>query len=303
MADQEIILEQDTIYIPAPPDFLCDLPAIPKIPCITLPGGIDICANIDIEKPPSDCAVTTDVLGLLNTALAPLNPLMLTIQLVQAIIDAVIAIPESIITLDPTLPFERVADLLEAFVNFLGLLPAFSLPALLMDLVGFFLALFQCVLSFLVSIRDQFELIARTLLSASPTDAEFGFGLDALANAKLEKILSCAEAELNFQMSLFSDSFQTGVMGMLTIFLNFLDMFLKVASIIPGLQDQATELSDTIDFLTDPGNAPTLEVLDPLIESLEVVVDILTVINNLLNANLGDIEQELTDMEQAYGES
>jgi len=256
--------------------------------CLTLPGGLKICSIPSFELPQSPCEALMALLRQINSALVPLSPLLMVIELVQAVIDAVMSIPQSIIELDPALPIKKIIILVEKFVAIMGILPIFSLFQMIKDLVGFILSLFECIISFLEAIRDQIELLTSAVAIA-----------DSGSRYDLKLVLDCNKVNIEFQFEAFADGFGN-ILGILSIFMKFFDMFTSAATWFMDVvgaqcsqeqQDAVTDIGAIFDTLTSTN--PALDTLDTLIAAISQVVNILTIINSIFT--IGDMVQAGTD--------
>jgi len=124
--------------------------------CIRVPGGVTLCASPPgiIAPPPDELAQY--LMGSANAALAPLNPIFDLINAIVSIKDALLAIP----TFDfPTL-LEAVETLTESITNLASVVPAVSVPVLILDMMTMLLKYLQGTLDKLEAMLEQEQRIA-----------------------------------------------------------------------------------------------------------------------------------------------
>ncbi|RTL27579.1 MAG: hypothetical protein EKK55_05965 [Rhodocyclaceae bacterium] len=113
-------------------------------PCVTLPGGIEICAQqIELGDP---SAILRSFLSQINTALAPLGPIFLIIEVVITIKDVIEAVPKLIgPPPDPEKFFKALAKLIELIGELVGIAPQLSVPKMVKQIIAVILLTCQAV--------------------------------------------------------------------------------------------------------------------------------------------------------------
>lgn len=113
--------------------------------CIPLPWGLTLCTNIDFDFP--DCKAWMEkILGPLLALLGSIQPLFLVIDVVLAIQQCILAIPEAVLTLSPDPLLECIEELIAAILALLcALYPPFAWPRLVLSVIDLLLEIVQCI--------------------------------------------------------------------------------------------------------------------------------------------------------------
>ncbi len=129
--------------------------------CISM-GGMELCAQggIDLGDPGK---TVRDAMGALNAALTPLGPFFKVLDVLQAIVECVKAVPEVVVSPDKII--SCIPNMLEKIGDLLSLLPQIWLPKLIAQIL-------DLVIQVLEELRSEIE-------------SQISFALD-LAAAELE---------------------------------------------------------------------------------------------------------------------
>lgn len=231
--------------IPNFPAFCTATPFAPNGKCITLPGGMEICANIPSTTPLSLYDYAQGLLGQLNTALGPLQPVFNILDAVIAIFDCIKAIS----TLDPSKIVECIPDLAAKIMELLKLIPQLSLPIMIRDFV-------QCLLDYLIGVRAN---VAQSQAYLDRINA----ALDATTNTDIDitAIIDCANADLQIGLD-----FQGQQSAPIDKLIGIINTFLQLLG-LPCIPNIGTPSLDPA----------FLAFLDTLIEFLEFLLTLITI--------------------------
>lgn len=154
--------------MPIRADLLCVQYSItPREVCIRYPVGQEICATLPQLTNADQAELVAQLFAQLNSALAPLSPILDIVDIVLTIVDCIKAIPEAIIKLDPTGLIECVPALLEAVNKILALIPALSLPLMLIDIIDGFILYLQAQAALLTQAAARIIAITNAALKAA----------------------------------------------------------------------------------------------------------------------------------------
>jgi hypothetical protein len=247
------------------PEITCNETEIPtSVPVIRFPGGQTLEPQIDPTRgTPSSCGLTLDVVGQLNSALAPFQPFLIVLDMVAKLAQCFLLVTEVV-----TNPF-KIPDLLACIPTLidkinrvLALIPIFpqgiaAFVTFFVDILRFAATQIDCVISVLQSIQDQLDELDRLRDRAVNTDDPF------VANS-LEELVACSEEEIARQSSL-----ALAVLGPIA---RILCVVRSLIALIPGGKEIARSLSfpDPSD-ITSISSAITL--LETVRDALLVAVD------------------------------
>lgn len=189
----------------APPaDDFC-APAPPKliIPVIRFPGGASLVPVLDPSRQPGACGVSLSLVNSLQTALAPLAPIITLLDIVGTLVQIVLVIPEVIGN-----PF-KIAKLLRLIPgltgklnNLLSLIPplpsgAIAFATFVADVLDFAAAQVACVVETLKSVQQELEAIDREVAkSQAVDDADLAARMQALAECQRGVVVERAAGAL-----------------------------------------------------------------------------------------------------------
>ena len=166
---------------------LCDiLDLIDQDLCLTFPGGAQMCTFFE-SFPPSLLQLARSLLQQASAGLAPLQPIFDIIETINAIVQCIEAIPDTIgPPPDPDALAACIPNLLAKLQKLLALLPQLSLPLLIVGLLDTMIQMIGGVIRELEAIVD---LLNRILASKG------------IANTLLQGIIDCAEGSYVTQIS------------------------------------------------------------------------------------------------------
>jgi hypothetical protein len=238
------------------PEITCNETEIPtSVPVIRFPGGQTLEPQIDpTSGTPSSCGLTLDVVGQLNSALAPFQPFLIVLDMVAKLAQCFLLVTEVV-----TNPF-KIPDLLACIPTLidkinrvLALIPIFpqgiaAFVTFFVDILRFAATQIDCVISVLQSIQDQLDELDRLRDRAVNTDDPF------IVNS-LEELIACSEEETARQTSL-----ALAVLGPIA---RILCVVRSLIALIPGGQEIARALS-----FPDPSNITSISSAITLLETV-----------------------------------
>ncbi len=222
----------------------------PQEICITLPGSVEVCAQIPDVAFPDPIELVKQLFAQLNAALTPLTPVFNIIDLVILLVKCVQSIPDGPTEIPPfkTLIDECIPELPKKLAALLSLIPPLSLP---ITILGFIDAVILLMEGFILFLNRQISGVLR-VVDAETRAAELGSG-------SLDLIVDCANENAEIEMNNFNEG-----LGPLDLIFGLIETFLSIAQ-IPGL----TPLPRLTDVGVDPAAA------------LEPVNDFLALIKNI----------------------
>lgn len=154
--------------------------------CVTFPGGAAVCAHTE-GLPPSVLQLVRAMLAEANSALAPLQPIFDIIGAITAVLECIQAIPDSLgPPPDPTALAACIPNLVEKVEKLLALLPALSVPLMIVGLLDALILMIDGVITELQAVIRLLDRITRA--RAVPADG-------------LAAIIDCGERSVTSQLS------------------------------------------------------------------------------------------------------
>lgn len=171
-----------------PPDDLCfDLPSVPSVEDICLPGGMCLSYIWDgIGKIPSGADMSMDFFSQIGPALTPLVPLFDILDTALAIYRCVQAIPDAITSLDPSELLKCLPALAALIDKLLKLLPYLSIPKMIKSALRNMAIMLRSIASDITYIQSQLQRIADQIDRAAE-----------LQDVKMNGFLVCAQDDLD----------------------------------------------------------------------------------------------------------
>lgn len=195
---------------------LCVLVTVtPRQLCVRFPVGNLQCVSVPQVNIPDPTELLQQLFAQINSALTPLNPIFNIIDAVLAVFDCIKAIPKAITELNPVPLIECIPGLAEAINKLIGLVPALSVPVMLIDII-------DVVIFFLRSLRRQVEI----LISRAEMIVAAGVKAASPGNIGLATSLSCINA--NFQADIVNLNEQLGPLNRL---MGIIDFMLEVTGL------------------------------------------------------------------------
>jgi len=254
------------LKLPPPPEFLK----------LTLPGLGEMQYLCDsVEKLPRP---STMLLRFLNSSTPVLSPIMGVIKLldmIQAIIACITAIPKSIMTMSPGPLLKCFEKLFKALSALIQLMPPFPYIKLILDMVKLIRLLVEDLLSIVRIIDDETSRIKNALLEAQHNN-----------DTELLSIAECARDNLQQQMTAFMQVL-TLLGKLLGLIFTLLDL---IAALVPGASEKIDEWKSSFDDATGSfgGSAITGFVqLAPVVTALRTMRTILCTIEQFGSMILG----------------
>ena len=249
-------------------DAFCVDTQIPEAsPVIRFPGGAVIEPQVDPQSVPTNCTLTLDMVGQLQTALAPFQPVLTILDTVATIGQCFILMTEAL-----TNPF-KIPDLLACIPGLVGkinrllqLVPIFpqgiqSFITFIVDVMRFTAAQIDCVVSILEGLRVQFAELARISDRINTVD-------DVEIVENLQTLFDCGTQEAEQQLGI--------ALGALGPIARILCTVRGILAIIPGGNEVQKQLA-----FPDPTN---VSGLDAAIATLSGIRDALLLTEDVLEA-------------------
>lgn len=164
--------------------------------CITFPGGAEICAHVGLETgDPS--TILRGLLAQVNAALIPLQPIFNIIDVVKAVGDCIGAIKDAFgPPPDPSGIAKCIPELFKRLAKLLKLLPQYSIPLLVKQLLTALVFFLQAV-----KLELQAILLQQARILAAATAANLP------GNESLLAVVDCATGNLDTKMLNLGASF------------------------------------------------------------------------------------------------
>lgn len=215
--------------------------------CISLPGGAEVCFTPPSIIPMTGLEQMLALLGQLNSALAPLQPIFNIIDAVVAVYNCI----EAISTLDPTEILNCIPDLAEKIQKLLMLLPQFALPFTILDIIDTLISLLEGYHHQLSSMSDYIDrILAAELAAAEPGNISIGL------------FVSCANADVDAFFKSLNESTKpvNRLIGLVNFFLDLIG----------------------VPFCIPPLGAFEAPFLDEILALLQQLIDLLRLLRGLI---------------------
>lgn len=152
--------------------------------CAVLPGGGKICVNLPEVNLPDPMEIAMAFIAQINTALAPLMPVFVLLDVVMALVECILALPKSILPPNPQPIIACIEKLVVTLAALFNLVPLLSIPSTIKALIGAFIAFFQ-------GLRAQIEAI---ILKRVQINADLASG----QSLGIQSMIDAANCNLNF---------------------------------------------------------------------------------------------------------
>lgn len=229
--------------IPDLPQLCIDLLVTPGELCVTLPVGADLCVQFPSVVPPTPDELVKMLFGQINTALAPLQPIFNIVDAVVAVFNCVKAIS----TLDPVEIINCIPNLAQVINQLLKLIPQLSLPILIVQFIDVLIIYLNGQVNQLLRYQAYLERI----LTAETIALRPG-------NIALANVITCAKSDSNKLISFMNE--QNAPVNRL---IGFINLFLKIIGIEPGLPTLGEILPDQVE--------DTILLIGYTVEALEFI--------------------------------
>lgn len=176
---------------------LCEVPPqFPKPLCITLPGGVEICPQPSLMHL-GVMEYARMAIGMANVALAPLVPFFRVVDVIVSIQNVLSVIPDILgPPPNPAPLIDALAKLLEKMKFLLRMVPALSVPIMILNLLDVVILNLEGFISELHSLARFKRQIQQAQIGAA----------DAVG---LVAILKCAQSQYDAQMGNLEHMFAT----------------------------------------------------------------------------------------------
>lgn len=221
--------------------------------CITLPGGTEICASVPSSVPIPQTQLVATLLGQLNTALAPLQPVFNIIDAVIAVFDCI----KAVATLNPAKIAECIPNLAEAVEALIKLIPQLSVPLMIVDFIKAMIAFLQGFIEDLVSMVEYQTRITLATNRAAKYDVD------------LALILDCASKNLDIELAHKGKQVAPieQVINLINAFLSLLGLpcipSFSSPSLSPGFLAYMQELNSFLSYLSSVITIPIPKLPKP----------------------------------------
>lgn len=188
-----MVYEAQAENVAPDPETFCAPPA-PEvtIPVIRFPGGATLVPTVDISRgAPGQCGVSLPLVASLQSALAPLQPILTILDVLSTLVQFVLIIPEVIGNPLKIGKLIRLVPGLAGKLNgLLALVPplpqgAIAFATFIADVLTFAAAQVGCVAETLRSVQDELDTVDRELAKSQTVD-------DPDLAAQLEQLAGCA---------------------------------------------------------------------------------------------------------------
>ena len=190
---------------------------------VTFPCGVEVAAQYPSLAVPDGAQLAKQLLGQVNAALAPLNPILKVVDMGLAVVETLKAVPE--VVYNPGKFIEQLQKLLKAKDLLLKLLPPASVPIMALEFLDVLISLLEGIddlLDSLVLYEAQIEQMRE----------------QAETYPALLVVISVAEEGVETQMQALNDG-----LGPISKLVRAINFFMGLASLpqIPPLGDLGTD--------------------------------------------------------------
>jgi uncharacterized membrane protein len=252
------------------------LPEIPDKFTLTLPGMGELAYLRDsVESMPRPSSLLLKFLNSLSPALAPINSIIKLVDMIQAIVTCVTAVPKCFMTLSPGPLIKCFEKLFKALAALIALVPPMPYIRMIVDIVVLIRYLVDDLLNVFTIIDKEISKIKQVLDDAQRTQDD-----------TLLEIGECARENLNQEMAGIMQVIQ--LIGKLTGLI--FTIMESIATLIPGADEKVAEWQAAMGGATDSlGSADVTGFipLGPLVTALTTIRNILIVIEQFGKAVTG----------------
>lgn len=251
-----------------------EMPDIPDKLEVTMPGiGVLQLINDKIDGVPRPSQYVLKAMNSLSPALGPVYTFIRILDVVIAITNCQKAIPNAIMTLNPSKIFECIEKLIQAFANLIPLIPPLTYVRMVLDIVVALRVLVDDLLSTLVEIDKEISRISNMLANAVDND-------DTVAL----QIGECAKKNLNQNVAGLMQIIEV-IVKILTVLMNLMDTF---SSLLPApAQEKIDGLKKQILGIDVNVSASDFPPVSGLKDGLFIIRNVLQAIEQVGKAILG----------------
>lgn len=252
-----------------------ELPSIPDKYVLSLPGLGEMAYLRDtLEQMPRPSSMLLKFLNGLSPALAPVNSVIKMVDMIQAIVSCISAVPKCFVQLNPGPLVKCLQKLFQAFGALMSLIPPMPYIRMVVDIVVLIRLLIDDLLSLFSIIDAEISSIKAVLAKGQQFN-----------NSQLIEIGECARRNLNKEMG--------GLMQIVEIIGKFMGLIFTImdaiASLIPGADEKVAEwraaFGDMGGF--DDQGAASFVAIQPIYTMLSAMRNILIVIEQFGRAICG----------------
>lgn len=236
--------------------FCLTVSATPREICVRFPVAQQVCVSLPNVNNADPSELLQAILGQINSALAPLNPIFNIIDAVIAVFDCVKAIPKAITELNPLPLIECIPNLAEKVMKLLELIPQLSLPFLIVDVIDVIIFFLETLRSQIAALQARF---ARIL--------EAGIKATEPGNVALALVLDCINT--NFDADLVNLNEQAAPLNRL---LGILDFILELTGLKFLLSKAGVDVFPCVGSLSLDGGTPLLDLLIKLLNLIRNLI-------------------------------
>lgn len=252
------------------------LPDIPDKFVLNMPGMGELAYLRDsLESMPRPSSLLLKFLNSLAPALAPINNIIKLLDMIQAIVSCVTAVPKCFMTLSPGPLIKCFEKLFKALAALLSLVPPMPYIKMIVDIVVLLRYLVEDILNIFTIIDREIDKIKAVLEDAARTQ-----------DAQLLEIGECAKHNLNQEMAGIMQVIQ--IIGKITgIIFTIME---TIASLIPGADEKVQEWQAAMGGATDnlgSGGVTGFIPLGPIVTALGTIRNILITIEQFGKAITG----------------
>lgn len=169
----------------------------PREICVRFPVGNEVCVSLPQSANADPSELLQQMFGMINSALAPLNPIFNIIDAVIAVFECIKAIPKAITQLNPKPLLDCLPTLAEAIGKLIQLIPQLSMPILIVDIIDVIILFLQEAANSLGRLSSrQLSLSAANVKAAEPGNVGLRLAMDCINNN-----FDADVANLNAQMA------------------------------------------------------------------------------------------------------
>jgi hypothetical protein len=250
------------------------MPDLPNKMEVTMPGiGVLQMINDKVDGVPRPSEYILKAMNALSPALGPVYMIIRVLDVLIAITNCQKAIPNAIMTLNPTKIFECIEKLVQAFANLIPLFPPLTYVRMVVDIVSAMRVLVDDLLSTLVEIDKEVSRVANMLANAVDND-------DTVAL----QIGECAKENLNKNIAGLMEVLQV-ITKTITVLFNIIDTFSSLLP--PPAQNEIDKIKKQITGIDVNVSATDFPPLKGIKDVLFIIRNVLQVIEQFGKAVLG----------------
>jgi len=217
--------------------FCVRLKIAPDEICFTLPGGAEQCIELD-AKSPDIAELVKKGFAQLNSALTPLTPIFNVLDVIVALKNCIMAIPDSIGPPPSPKPIlDCVRELIPLVENLLRLLPQYSIPLLIAQ-----------ILDVLIMLLEGQKAQIQAMIRKTQQIIEAGTRATELGNVEFQALLDCANGNLELEAQNLNASLKP-----VNRLLGLVNTLADLAGLpcIPSIPDMSELTQGTLDQIDD----------------------------------------------------